>query len=384
MIIFRRTVLGLCLLLGLFSYASGQGKAGGVPITLAPQSFADNTKATEAALNRPNGLAFDPEGFLYISEWMGNRVRRLDLRTGLLTPIAGTGEEGFAGDGGPATSAELWRPSTLELDAAGNLYIADVRNYRVRRVDHRTGMITTVAGTGEEGFSGDGGPATQASLNRPYGITIDAKGNLYIADSNNHRIRRVDGGTGIITAVAGTGEKGFSGDKGPATQAALNGPHVVELDRAGNLIIGDSSNQRIRRVDAETGIIQTIAGTGERGTSGDGGPATEAMFSYFGDIYADSSRHMILTDMLGRRIRQINTRTGIIHAHAGTGEEGFDGDGTAARQAKFTELFGIAMDGERNLYVADAQNHRVRRIDWHTGVITTIAGGKTIDSNSRQ
>lgn len=338
-------------------------------------SIGDGGPATEATLIRPGGLAIDSRGRLYISEWDGNRIRRVDLQTGIITTFAGTGERDFGGDGSPATAAQLNGPLGLEFDGADNLYIADVRNQRIRRVDGRTGIITTIAGNGEKGFGGDGGPATSASMSDPYYLTADTAGNVYVTDTNNDRIRRIDVRTGVITTVAGSGVRGFSGDGGLATRAEFYRPHVVEIDPDGNLVIGDSFNQRIRRVDAKTGIVRTIAGNGELGSSGDGGPATEASFSYFGDIVFDPSGVLLVSGLHSNRVRRIDLRTGIIHALAGAGgEESFGGDGGPALGAKFNRIGGLAVDEIGNLYIADSRNNRVRRVDARTGIVTTIAG----------
>ncbi len=210
-------------------------------------SLGDGGLATEARLSSSSGVAVDGSGNLYIAESEGNRIRKVDASTGIISTIAGTGREGYGGDGGPATAAQLYYPVRVALDAAGNIYIADVGNDRIRKVDASTGIISTVAGTGRQGYSGDGGPATAAQLAFPFGVALDGAGNLYIADAANHRIRRVDAG-GTITTVVGTGQGGFSGDGGPATAARLLGPIDIALDGAGSLYIADLLNHRIRRV----------------------------------------------------------------------------------------------------------------------------------------
>ena len=232
----------------------------------------DGGPAIEANLNWPGGVAVDGAGNVYIADRGNDRIRRVD-GAGIITTIAGTGESGSSADGGPAIEANLNWPAGVAVDGAGNVYIADRGNDRIRRVDG-AGVITTIAGTGVRGFSGDGGPAVEAKLDGPSGIAVDGAGNVYIADRGNDRIRRVDG-AGVITTIAGTGVRGFSGDGGPAVEAKLDGPSGIAVDGAGNVYIADYNNHRVRRVDG-AGIITTIAGTGVRGFSGDGGPAVEA------------------------------------------------------------------------------------------------------------
>ena len=246
----------------------------------------DGGPAANASLSVPSGVAVDTHGNLFIADSGNGRIRRVDAVTGVITTVAGSASElpGFSGDGGPATSAVMNGPGSVALDAQGNLFIVDAGNQRVRRVDAATGIITTVAGSGVPnaagqvagGFSGDGGPATSAQLAEPWGVALDAHGNLFIADTGNHRIRRVDAASGIITTVAGNGTQTFSGDGGPATSAGLVEPFSVVVDAQGNLFIGDFD--RVRRVDAATQTITTVAGDGNPGFSGDGGTATSASF----------------------------------------------------------------------------------------------------------
>ena len=336
--------------------------------TLVGDFAGDGGPAVAARLNLPYDVAVDSSGNLYITDTNNDRIRKVDS-AGTITTIAGTGERRFGGDGGPAIQAQLDAPSGVVVDGAGNLYIADRANHRIRKVDS-TGTITTIAGTGERGFGGDGGPATQARLNYPYGVAVDGAGNLYIADLANHRIRKVDS-TGTITTFAGTGERGFGGDGGPASQAQLNFPTGVAVDEAGNLYIADWSNARIRKVDG-TGTITTIAGTGELGFGGDGGPAIQARLSLPYSVAVDDAGNLYIADQYNNRIRRVDS-TGTITTIAGTGERRFGGDGGPAIQAQLGDPTGVAVDGAGNLYIADQYNNRIRRVD-STGTITTIAG----------
>ena len=330
--------------------------------------FVDEGPAVEAELYNPLGVAVDGTGNLYIADTGNHRIRKVDA-AGTITTIAGTGELGFGGDGGPAVEAELYNPLGVAVDGVGNVFIADWGNHRIRKVDS-SGVITTIAGTGERGFGGDEGPATEAGLRNPLGVAVDGTGNLYIADTGNHRIRKVDS-SGVITTIAGTGERGFGGDGGPAVEAGLRNPYDVTVDGAGNLYIADTGNHRIRKVDS-TGTITTIAGTGERGFSGDEGPATEAQLAPPFGVAVDGTGNLYIADTGNHRIRKVDS-TGTITTIAGTGERGFSGDEGPATEAQLALPNGVAVDGAGNLYIADTSNHRIRKVD-SSGVITTIAG----------
>ena len=324
----------------------------------------DGGPAVEAELRNLYGVAVDSAGNLYIADSRDHRIRKVDL-TGTITTIAGTGEFGFGGDGGPAAAARLDFPYGVAVDSAGNLYIADAGNRRIRKIDS-TGTITTIAGTGEFGFSGDGGPAVEAEIRSPRGVAVDSAGNLYIADAGNRRIRKIDS-TGTITTIAGTGEFGFSGDGGPAAAARLDFPYGVAVDSAGNLYIADAGNRRIRKIDS-TGTITTIAGTGEFGFSGDGGPAVEAEIRSPRGVAVDSAGNVYIADSRDHRIRKVDS-TGTITTIAGTGEFGFSGDGGPAAVARLAFPYGVAVDSAGNLYIADTLNRRIRKL--------TPGGGST-------
>ena len=334
--------------------------SGNISTTAGTGANGDGGAATSATLSSPEGVALDGSGNLYIADEGNHRVRRVDVATGNISTVAGTGTSGFGGDGGAATAATLYFPRGVALDGSGNLYIADSGNRRIRKVDAATGNISTVAGTGASGSSGDGGAATAATLRNPSGVALDGSGNLYIADSLNHRVRRVDATTGNISTVAGTGTSGFGGDGGAATAATLSSPKGVALDGSGNLYIA-TGDARIRKVDAATGNISTVAGTGTFGGDGDGGAATSATLNFPEGVALDGSGNLYIADVLFSRIRKVDAATGIISTVAGTGTSGFGGDGGAPASARLNLPRGVALDGSGNLYIADGGNHRIRR-----------------------
>ena len=321
----------------------------------------DDGPATSAQIGSPEGIAVDSAGDLYIPDHVHNNIRKVS--NGMITTVAGNGTFGYSGDNGPATSAELAGPYTVAVDAAGNLYIGDAPANRVRKVSG--GVITTVAGNGLPGYSGDNGPATNAQLSYPYGVSVDAAGNLYIADSNNYRIRKVS--NGVINTVAGNGTQGFGGDNGPATSAQLQ-PWGVAVDSSGSLYIADSPNHRIRKV--LNGVITTVAGNGMPGFSGDNGPATNAQLYYPYGVAVDASGNVYIADTFNYRIRKVSG--GVITTVAGNGTQGFGRDTGPATSSPLFYPWGVAVDSAGNLYIADTDNQRIRKVS--NGVIGTVAG----------
>lgn len=325
--------------------------------------------AASIALAYPGALAVDGAGRIYIADTDNHRIRRVES-DGSLTTIAGTGTPGAGGDGGTATSAQLNQPSGIAVDGIGRVFVADTGNHRVRMIDE-SGRITTIAGTGEPGFSGDGA-AILVPLAAPHGVAVDGLGRLYIADTENHRIRRIDIDGGLVT-VAGTGSAGAAGDGGPAIDAELASPLGVAVDIQGRVLVADTLNSRVRRIELDETIV-TVAGS-TFGFGGDGGQATAAMLASPTAVAVDPQGQIVIADLLNQRIRRI-ALDGSIATVAGTGAQGYSGDGGPATSAMLALPLGVATDAQGAILVADRSNQRVRRID-AAGTISTIAGTGT-------
>src|SRR5712692_10324120 len=282
----------------------------------------------------------------------------------IITTAVGTGEKGFAGDGGPAAAALLNGPFDVAFDAAGNLYFSDTFNNRIRRVDARSGTISTVAGNGDKGYSGDGDPATEASLNEPYGIALDRAGNILIADRLNRRVRRIDAASGIITTLAGTGEAAYSGDGGPASRAGLAEPNGLAFDAAQrHLYITDVADNRVRVIDLAGGTIATFAGTGAAEHSGDGGKAAAAGTFGARAVKVGADGTVYILERQGSSLRAVDPASGIITTIAGTTARGYGGDGGPALSAVLDAPKEMAIDRDGSLLIVDTVNHAIRRID---------------------
>ena len=307
----------------------------------------DGGPAISARLNYPKGLARAGDGTLVIADTLNSRIRRVDPTTGVITTIAGTGARGYAGDGGPAAAAVLNLPRAVAVTGDGDVLIADTDNQRIRRIDHVTGVITTVAGTGRYGHGGDGGPATAARLASPQALALAADGTVFVADTRNARIRRIDPDTGIITTIAGTGAPGDSGDGGPATAARLALPRGLTLATDGSVYVADAGAHRVRRVDP-AGVITTVAGVGQRGCTGDGGPATDAALAAPSGLAVGPGGSLYIADAANNRIRRV-TPAGVISTYAGNGKMGDD----------VSEPQALVAGPEATLLIANAGHHQI-------------------------
>ncbi len=330
----------------------------------------DGGAALNAPLALPWSITLDGNNLL-IADTEHFRIRRIDS-TGKISTVAGNGKVGFSGDGGPATAAALSFPYGVGADAQHNILIADTYNHRVRRVNIQNGIIGTVAGNGNDGFSGDGGPALSASMNSPAAVVADSQGNLYISDYGNDRIRRV-ASNGTISTIAGNGRSGYSGDGGPALSASLSSPLGLFLDaQRGFLYVADSNNAVVRRINLGTGIITTVAGTGSCCYSGDEGPANQADLTTPTSVWLDAAGRLFIADPGAEVIRMVDA-TGVITTVAGTGDDGYSGDGGLAVLALLNTPTGVAVDSSGNLYIADTDNSRIRRVSAGAAVTTELA-----------
>jgi sugar lactone lactonase YvrE len=358
-------------------------------VPLFSQSYTISTIVGGASaglsLYNPTSVALDPAGDLYFADWSG-LVRKLWARDGSISAVAGVGVTGFSGDGGPAVAAMLGKGISLAVDPTGNLYIADSDNNRIRRVDAITGIITTVAGTGASVDSGDGGPAVSAGVARPTGVTVDGAGNVLF--SNWSRVRRIDAQNGVIETVAGQFTTSFGGDGGLALDAEFWDPVPFLFRLAGDLYVADYENSRIRLISAKTGIVTTVAGSGsctsgpppfssasvcKGGFAGDGGPAVKAALNYPAAVALDEEGNMFIADTLNHRIRLVDAATAIIYTIAGDGTEGFRGDGGPALHAEISFPASIAIDAFGRIFFSDENNQRIRML---TPVRPLFFGGR--------
>ena len=366
----------------IFKLSSSTGIVSALAGTGGTGGYAgDGSAANTSCLNNPNGIVVDTLGNLFIADFNNHRIRKVNANNGVITTIAGTGKQGYSGDSSNANIATFRNPISVALDRLGNLFITDQGNGRIRKVTASTGIISTVAGSGKFSYGGDGGAATVAYINYPTCVTLDSSSNLLIAEGLNNRIRKVNASTGIISTVAGNGNNSTLGDSGSATSAFIKYPKGVSVDVSGNIYIADYFDHRIRKVNANTGIITTVAGNGESSENGDGGPATAAKLFAPSSVAVDGLGNLYIAS--NNKIRKVNVVTGIISTVAGNGIPGFSGDGALAKDANLSDPTGLNFDKLGNLYIADFGNNRIRKIMYFNYIITsnqTICLGKNPDS----
>jgi len=354
--------LGLLVVVGHMTVCSARAATTAATFagTGAPGSSGDGGPATAARLDNPFGVVRGPEGDIWFCEYSGQRVRKV-TRDGKIQTVAGTGRSGYTGDGGPALQATFNLPHEIRFDQRGDLYVADMGNHVVRKVDTRTGVISTFAGTGEPGYSGDGGPATEARFRQPHSIQFAPGGDLFVCDIGNHVIRKVDIKTGVVTTFAGTGRPGPTPDGSPIVGTPLNGPRSLDFDRAGNLWLATREGNQVFKLDLAAGKIRHIAGTGEKGFTGHGGPAKEATLSGPKGIAVAPDGNVYLADTESHSVRMVDVKKGTLELVCGTGEKGDGPDGDPLK-CGLARPHGVWVDRDGSLFVGDSEAHRVRVI----------------------
>lgn len=318
----------------------------------------DGGPALKAELDNPFGIVRGPDGAFYYCEYTGQRIRRID-QNGVITTIAGTGAVGFSGDGGPALQATFNKPHELRFDAKGDLYIVDMVNHAVRKIDMKSGILTTIAGTGQPGYSGDGGPAVKAQFKQPHSIQFGPEGDLYVCDIGNHVIRRIEMETGTISTFAGTGNAGDTPDGSPIEGTPLKGPRSLDFDKQGNLWLATREGNQVFLFDLKAGKIHHIAGTGKSGFTGHGGAALEATLSGPKGITIDAAGNVWLADCESHSIRMIEAKTGKIELIAGTGKKGDGVDGDPLK-CELARPHGVYADADGAIYIGDSEAHKIR------------------------
>jgi streptogramin lyase len=358
----RALLIGACSL--LLTSSAQAGKITTIAGSGQSSDGGDSGPAAQTNVGNPFGVEIGPDAALYICEVSNHRLRRLDLKSGQLTTIAGCGRQGYSGDGGPATAALLNEPYEVRFDAQGHIYFVEMQNHVVRRVDAKTGVISTVAGTGQRGFGGDGGDAKAALLANPHSIALDDRGYLYIADIGNHRIRRVEPKSGQIETFAGTGQRRLPEDGQAAKGTPVLGPRALFISGR-TLLVALREGHSVWKIDLDAGRWQHVAGTGQRGYSGDGGPAKQATFDGPKGIAVSAAGDVYVVDTENQAIRRIDARTGKITTVAGRGPQhrGYKGDGLPATQAFLNRPHGICVSGDGVVYLGDSENHRVRQVE---------------------
>ena len=353
-----RTLLSLHILVSLLSAELYAGEVRTIAGTGRAVFTGDGGPATRAGVGGPFGVVIGPDKALYICEITNHVIRRVDPKTGRASTVAGSGVKGYAGDGGPATKAKLNEPYEIRFDKSGNMYFVEMKNNLVRRVDAKTKTITTVAGSGKRGFSGDGGPAVKAKLSAPHSIALDNAGNLYICDIGNHRIRRVNLKTGIITTFAGTGQRKPTPDGAKLKGTPLKGPRALDFDGRHSLYLALREGNAVYRIDLKTKTLHHIAGTGKKGYTGDGGDAKKALLSGPKGIAVGPHDDIYLADTESHTIRVIRNKK--IYTIVGDGKRG-DGPSGTPRKCRLNRPHGVFVDAKGNVYIGDSSNHKVRK-----------------------
>lgn len=357
-----RVVIPVLMLVLALNFTASAAEIVTIAGTGKDEFSGDGGPALKAGVGQPFGLEIGPDGALYYCEFSNHIVRRLDLKTNLLTTVAGTGRKaGYAGDGGLATKALMNQPHELRFDAEGNYYISDMLGQAVRRVDWKTGVMTSVAGTGKAGFAGDGGPATAAQFDLPISVLLDRSNGLLICDIKNHRVRRVDLGTGIISTFAGTGEKKATPNGAPLAGTPLNGPRTLALEADGNVIIVLREGNAVYRADLKSKTLHHIAGTGKQGFGGDGGDAKPAQLAGPKGATVDRDGNILLCDTENHTIRIVRKTTGEIESLIGDGKAG-DGPDGDPKKCRLNRPHGVFVDATGNIYVGDSNNNKVRKL----------------------
>ncbi len=318
----------------------------------------DGGSALKAKIDNPFGLVRGPDGALYFCEYTGQRIRKV-TPDGLIHTVAGSGQKGYSGDGGPALQATFNLPHELRFDAAGDLYVVDMTNHAVRKIDMKTGIIDTIAGNGKPGYSGDGDAAKKAQFKQPHSIQFGPDGSLYVCDIGNHVIRKIDMKSGHISTFAGIGKAGPTPDGSPIQGTPLNGPRSLDFDRAGHLWLCTREGNQVFKFDLTAGKIHHIAGTGKKGLTGHGGPAKEATLSGPKGIALDAQGNAWLADCESHTIRMVEATTGKIHLIAGTGKKGNGGDGDPL-QCDMARPHGVYVDADGSVFIGDSEAHKVR------------------------
>jgi len=362
----KRTILMKLSCLNLVSYlifTIGPAAASADVTTVAGNSTdghsGDNGPADRAAVSQPFGIVIGPDKALYICQVGSHVIRRVDTTTSVITTVAGNGHKGYSGNGSRATAAALNEPYEVRFDRDGNMFFVEMQNNIVRKVNAATGIVELIAGSGVRGFDGDGGPATQAQLSRPHSIALDNNENLYICDIGNHRVRKVDLTTGIISTFAGTGERKPTPDGSPVKGTPTNGPRALDFDGRHNLILALREGNAIYRMDLKSDTLHHLAGTGQKGYSGDGGPATQAALSGPKGVALGPNGDVYFADTESHTIRVVRVSTGTIETIVGDGTRG-DGPDGAALSCRLDRPHGVFVGDDGRVYIGDSNNHRVR------------------------